>query len=119
MASSKFTAAPSESAPSGALADSVQPGDPAKPDHALEIAQLLGDPEPNIGRPADERRVGKARIERRKRIEARRGGEEGGLAADEHVPMVGEGGERRGALSRRRGETVGRLADAGLQAPPR
>ena len=29
--------------------------------------------------------------------------------------MVGEGGERRGALLRRRGETVGRLADAALQ----
>ena len=76
---------------------------------------MLGDPKPNVRRPADEGRVGKARIERRERIEARWSGEEGGLVADEHVSVVGEGGERRGALSRRRREPVGGRAVAGLE----
>ena len=76
---------------------------------------MLGDPEPDIGRPADEGRIGKARIERSQRIEARRSSEENRLVADEYVLMIGEGGERRGALLRRRGETVGRLADRRLQ----
>ena len=103
----------------GALADIVQPNNPAEPNHALQVAQLLGDPETDIGRPADEGRIGKARIERSERIEARRGGEEGRLVADEHVLMVSEGGERRGALLRRRGETVGGLTDRRSAAPLR
>src|SRR5580704_19747440 len=90
----------------GALSDVVQPSDPAEPNRALQVAQLLCDPEPNIGRPADEGRIGKARIERSQRIETCRSGKEGRLAADEHVLMIGEGAERRGALLRRRGETV-------------
>ena len=102
-----------------ALSDRVQPGDPAEPDHALQVAQLLGDPEPDVGRPADERRIGKARIERSQRIEACRSGEEGRLAADEHVFIIDEGVERSSALLRRRGEMVGRLTDCKSAAPLR
>src|SRR5580693_1989858 len=78
----------------GALSDVVQPSDPAQPNHALQVAQLLCDPEPNIGRPADEGRIGKARIERSQRVKARRSREEGRLTANEHILMVGESFER-------------------------
>src|SRR5271155_724347 len=88
----------------GALSDVVQPSDPAQPNHALQVAQLLGDPEPDIGRPANEGRIGKASVERSQRIETCRSGKEGRLAADEHILMIGEGVERPGTLLRSRGE---------------
>ena len=58
-ASSNVHGRPKRERSISAFADSVEPGDPAEPNHALQIAQLLGDPEPNIRRPADERRVRK------------------------------------------------------------
>ena len=54
-------------------------------------------------------------IERGERSEARGRREERARVADEHVPLVGKSGKRGGALRRRRGETVGRLTDAGLE----
>src|SRR5580693_10076072 len=99
----------------GAFADTVQSNDPTEPNHALQVAQLLCDPEPNISRPANEGCVGKARIERRQRVEARRSREEDGLVANEHILMVGESAERGSARLRRRSETIGRLADSALQ----
>jgi len=99
----------------GSFADTVQSNNPTEPNHALHVAQLLSDPEPNIGRSANEGCVGKARIERRQRVEARRGREEAGLIANEHILMVGESGERGSARLRRRSETIGRPADSALQ----
>ncbi len=99
----------------GAPADIVQPSDPAEPNHALQVAQLLGDPEPNVGCPAHEGRVGKARIQRRQRIETRGRREEGGLVANKYIPVVSELGKRRSAFARRRRESVGRRAVARLQ----
>ncbi len=110
MASLSETIAPKESAPSAASPIAIEPRDAAEPDHALQVAQLLGDPQADVGRAADQGRVGKARIERGEQIEARRGGEEGLLVADEHVLLAGKRGERGGALPRRRGEAVGGLA---------
>src|SRR5580693_2531036 len=99
----------------GAFADTVQSNDPAEPNHALQVAQLLSDPESNIGRPANEGRIGKARIERSQRVKARRSREEGRLTANEHILMVGESGERSSARLGRRSETIGRFADSALQ----
>src|ERR1700733_15664458 len=83
----------------GAFADTFQSNDPTEPNHALQVAQLLCDPEPNISRPADESRIGKARIERRQRVEARRSREEDGLVANDHMLMAGE--KARCAIGRR------------------
>ena len=80
-----------------------------------EVAQLLGDPQADVGRAADQRGAGKAGVERGERGFARRRGEEGAVVADEQVAAVGERRQRRGALGGRGGETVGGLAVAGRQ----
>ena len=100
----------------GRLADRVEAGDPAEPDDLGELAQLLGDPEADVGRPADQRGAGVAGIERGERIEARRSGEKARLVSDEKVPPVGERGERSGPLIGRGGEPVGGRAVAGRKA---
>ncbi len=99
----------------GTVLDRVEPADPSEPDDALEVTQLLGDPEADVGRAGDKRRVGKTLIERGERVEARGRGEEAALVADEEVRIVGEPGERPGALGRRRCEAVGRGSVAGRE----
>ena len=100
----------------GRLADRVEAGNPAEPDDLAQLAQLLGDPEADVGRPGDQRGVGVAGVERGERIEARRRGEEARLVAGEKVLPVGERGERRGPLAGRGGEPVGGRAVAGRKS---
>ena len=47
-----------ESSPSALGLDRVEPGDPAEPDDLARITQLLGDPQADVGRPAEQDRVG-------------------------------------------------------------
>ena len=98
-----------------ALLDRVESGDAAEPDDLLQVAQLLGDPQADVGRAADQHGARKAGVKRGERSFARRRGEEGVVVADEQVAAVGERRQRRGALGGRGGETIGRPAVAGRQ----
>src|SRR5208282_4720983 len=89
-------------APSSGAASSNVIVAPSEPDDALQVAQLLGDPKPDVGRPSDQSRVGKPGVERCKSVNTGRRREEDGLVADEHVFLVGESGESGRPRSRRR-----------------
>ena len=95
--------------------DRVEPRDAAEPDDLLGIAQLLGDPQADVGRAANEDRVGIAGIEIGERRLARRRGEERALLADEKIAPVRKRSERGAALGRLRLEAVGGRAVAGRQ----
>ena len=83
----------------GGLRDHVEAIHPPEPDDPLQIAQELGDPEPDIGGAGDQRRVGIALVEGSERVEAGRRGEEAALVADEEVRVVGERGKRTARCS--------------------
>ena len=79
------------------LGDRVEPGDAAEPDDLLQIAELLGDPEADVGRAAEQHGVGMTLIELGERALARGRGEERALVADEKIAAVVELRERRAA----------------------
>ena len=81
-----------------------------------EVAELLGDPEADVGRARNEGRVGKAPVELGKGGDVRRGGEKPAFVADEKPGRIGERRERGRALGRSRSETIGRRAVAGGEA---
>ena len=93
--------------------DRIEAGDPAEPDDLGQIAQLLGDPQPDIGRARDEDRVRILGVERGQGLDARRGGEEALRRADHDVGLVVEVGERAGDLRLLVGEAVAPGAGAG------
>ena len=76
--------------------DAVEPVDLADMDHLGQIAKLLGDPQPHVRRPGDDRRVRMLLVEVGERLERRRRGEERPLVADEHVLAVGKEAEHAG-----------------------
>ncbi len=71
-----------------------------------QVAHLLGDPQPDIGRAGDDGRVGMPLVERGEAVDARRRGEEAVLVADEDVVGVGEEGEQAGRVAGVDGEAV-------------
>ncbi len=81
----------------------------------FEVAQLLGDPKADVGRPGDERGIGKSLVERGEPLQAGGGGEKGRLVADEEIGIVVQASERLAARLRRRGETVVRRRVAGCE----
>jgi len=95
------------------FADFSQARRPAEPNDAFQIEQLLGDPQTDVRCAGDQCRVGKPRVERGERVEARGRGEEAPLVADEEVPVVGERGQSRPAFVCRRDEAIGRSPVAG------
>ena len=78
------TAAPSESAVLVST-DRVEPARPGRARSPFEVAQLLGDPKPDIGGAGDEGRIGMPCIERRQGSIERGRREEALLVADEDV----------------------------------
>ena len=80
------------------VGDRVEPGDPAEPDDALEVAQLLCDPEADVGRAGDQRRVRKTLVERSEPVEARGRGEEAPSSPTNRSASSASACERRGAL---------------------
>ena len=92
------------------VGDCVEASDPAEPDDALEVAQLLRDPEADVGCAPDQRCVGETFVERSETLNARGRSEELALVADAEVSIVCERCERRGAVLICRGEAVSRRA---------
>ena len=71
-------------------------------DDLLDRGELLGDPQADIGRAGDDRRIGMSRIELRQGLLARRCGKKGAIIPDEEIGLVVERTERlqpRGARS--------------------
>ena len=93
--------------------DCIQSRNAAEPDDLFQVTKLLGDPEADVGRAGDERRVGKTLLKRIERVEARGRGKEPALVANKEVRIVGEPDERHGALGRRRCEAIDRDSGAG------
>ena len=101
------------------LAYLVQGGDAPGVDDAGKLAELLGDPEADVGGAGDDRRVRMAGRERGEPIFGGGGGEERVFVSREEVvrvaavvPVLGESGEPAGGLGRTLRVRIVRLAGA-------
>ena len=84
----------------------VEAAGPADMDDLREVAELLGDPQPDVGRAGDDGRIGMLLIEVGDAVDRRRRGEEAVAVADEDVVVVGEEAEEAGGLGGIGGEMV-------------
>ena len=76
----------------------MQGGDAAGVHDARQLAELLGDPEAHVRRPAHDGRIGVARAECGERVLGGRRGEESVIVAGEEIGIVGDRAEQRGGL---------------------
>ena len=84
-------------------------------DDLLDRGELLGDPQADVGRAGDDRRIGMSRVELRQGLLARRCGKKGAIIPDEEIGLVVERTERLQPRGGAPGEPiVGRLG-AGFQ----
>jgi len=74
----------------------------------LEIPELLGDPQADVGRAGEQNRIGIARQQRGERGLPGRRREEGGFVPDKEIAPVSERGQRGAPFVRERLETIDR-----------
>jgi hypothetical protein len=67
-----------------------RPGDASEPDNLRQVAQFLGDPQADIGRAGNERRVRMRFVKLRQTCDGRGRGKEAAVRADENILVVGD-----------------------------